>query len=287
MLLLLDYYRLSTPCKFYSSLKQCRLLNFLTEIFSLSVVTSFTSNFAWSLGLIFSARIQTSIDETRSQTGGNLTQLAGNLVGGTESLKTLYSRSATLPSTTIEAMNDLAGNYIPSTVNSMSRRAGDTYAVPTVQDNAYDSVQTGFFRYTTGLEISPYNAFTTVLIFSLVFMAVYLLISVAISLPFITRRKETVVFHINEKAQSVEESRFKIRDRVLGIDRQSIGRIIKGNALRMVSLNFDFFRPSTNFVFSYSFLYFGFLSLSFHSFNGHLVLQILGYRLYYQHLHSP
>lgn len=211
------------------------LLKISLRTFSLSVVTSFTSNFAWTLGLIFSADIQKSIGETRSKTGGNLTQLAGNLVGGTESLRTLYSRSASLPSTTIDSMNSLADQYIPATLNSMSRRAGDTYAIPTVQENAYDLVQTGFFRYTTGLEISPYNAFTTVLIFSLVFMAVYILLSLAITLPFLTRRKETVVFNINEKAQVVEESRFKVRDRVLGIDRQSLGRIIKGNALRMVS----------------------------------------------------
>ncbi|SCZ89271.1 BZ3500_MvSof-1268-A1-R1_Chr9g10351 [Microbotryum saponariae] len=50
------------------------------------IYNSFTTNFAWALGLVYIQPFQQSIDDLRDRTGGNLTRLAGslNLVGGTE-----------------------------------------------------------------------------------------------------------------------------------------------------------------------------------------------------------
>lgn len=68
------------------------------------IYESYTSNFAWALGLIRINPVITAIDDLRNSTGGNLTQLAGTstLVGGTDAINSILSQRdkvvAALPS---------------------------------------------------------------------------------------------------------------------------------------------------------------------------------------------
>ncbi|GJN91192.1 hypothetical protein Rhopal_004210-T1 [Rhodotorula paludigena] len=68
------------------------------------IYESYTSNFAWALGLIRVNPVITAIDDLRNSTGGNLTQLAGTstLVGGTDAINSILSQRdkvvAALPS---------------------------------------------------------------------------------------------------------------------------------------------------------------------------------------------
>lgn len=168
------------------------------------IYESFTANFAWALGLIRIDEVQTSIDNLRNGTGGNLTQLAGrsNLVGGTSALKSIYARSA-LPSSPIPSAEEIATAFfeklgeslpspstLPSTTSSFSKRAlsalsstsssllrrADTVeaiAIPDVQQQStINSVSYGFPHALVNLDISPYNAYMTVFINFLILAAI-------------------------------------------------------------------------------------------------------------------
>jgi len=73
---------------------------------------SYTSNFAFALGLIRETPIQEGIDSLRNGTGGNLTRLAGsrNLVGGTEATRGIFNR---------ENSNSRRSVIVPGQVPSM------------------------------------------------------------------------------------------------------------------------------------------------------------------------
>ncbi|GAA5907949.1 hypothetical protein JCM6882_001536 [Rhodosporidiobolus microsporus] len=164
------------------------------------IYQAFTANFDWSLGLIRINPVQTAIDDLRNGTGGNLTQLAGrsNLVGGTRALKSVFARSmipqalpgaeevamalltemgksfsgaSAPPSSSLSSRALSAISYIPSTI---ARRQAleapvttpdQAVAIPDVQEtNTVNAVDYGIPVALVNLDISPYNAFTTVFI---------------------------------------------------------------------------------------------------------------------------
>lgn len=168
------------------------------------IYESFTGNFAWALGLIRINPVIRSIDRMRDSTGGNLTQIAGTstLVGGTDALKSIFSRDAiSLPpapevATAIfsELARSIAGSPARATeapflgARSMSvasallrRQLGigssssssvesdaptaEAIAVPEVQNTStIDSVRYGIPHYLVNIDISPYDAFMIVFI---------------------------------------------------------------------------------------------------------------------------
>ncbi|GAA6043664.1 hypothetical protein JCM8097_008595 [Rhodosporidiobolus ruineniae] len=180
------------------------LLQFVatTGILSLEyplIYEAFTSNFAWSLGIIRINPVQSAIDSLRNGTGGNLTQLAGrsNLVGGTRALQSVFTRRdyAPLPSAEEIASSIFSelGRSLPSASSSSSpsrlssralhalsyvpstlaRRADaddslsptSAVAIPDVQNTStINAVELGIPHQLVNLDISPYNGFTTAFI---------------------------------------------------------------------------------------------------------------------------
>lgn len=167
------------------------------------IYEAFTSNFAWSLGLIRETPIVNAIDDLRARTGGNLAQLAGRsgLVGGTEALKSIYSRSSVAFPSAGEIATSLLeelGHSLsprPSPPSSLTRRAlsllasststahlgrrqfgnpmngvpstnpDQAVAVPDVQEtNTLNAVQYGIPHFLVNLDISPFDGFMLVFI---------------------------------------------------------------------------------------------------------------------------
>ncbi|GAA6057551.1 hypothetical protein JCM3770_000251 [Rhodotorula araucariae] len=161
------------------------------------IYESFTANFAWALGLIRINPVIRSIDRLRDSTGGNLTQLAGasTLIGGTDAMKSIFSRDAVaLPSAEevasalfSELGKSLASQppFIPPP--SLAARAlhassflirrqfaapsapttspADAIAVPAVQNTStINAVQNGIPHYLVNIDISPFDGFMIVFI---------------------------------------------------------------------------------------------------------------------------
>lgn len=122
------------------------------------VFTSFTSNFAWTLGLIASPRFQAAIDDARRDTGGKGTTLAGG--------------------TTANFRSDAA------------------MSIPDVQEtNLVDSVNSGLPRYLANLGILPANGFFTQLINFLLLCCMFLAIALLLVLAYlliVSRMSKTV-----------------------------------------------------------------------------------------------
>ncbi|GEM07882.1 DUF907 domain protein [Rhodotorula toruloides] len=166
------------------------------------IYEAFTSNFAWSLGLIRETPVVHAIDNLRARTGGNLTQLAGRsgLVGGTEALKSIYSRSSVvypsageIATTLLEEIGHSLSSKSASTP-SPARRAFDllssistvhlarrqfgnpmsgvpstnpsqAVAVPDVQEtNTLTAVHYGIPHFLVNLDISPFDGYLLVFI---------------------------------------------------------------------------------------------------------------------------
>ncbi|KAM0752866.1 hypothetical protein T439DRAFT_184535 [Meredithblackwellia eburnea MCA 4105] len=153
---------------------------------------SFTANFAWALGLIYERRVQQAIDGTRQSTGGNLTQVAGNLVGGTAALNSNLFKREEMDWTEVDFLDALKRSFVP--VANLAKRASSDVTVPDVQDvNSLDSVGIGIPRFSTNLNISPYNFFLTVFINFLFFLAIFLIALIVLAVPFflLDRRART------------------------------------------------------------------------------------------------
>ncbi|KAI5477916.1 hypothetical protein MNV49_005809 [Pseudohyphozyma bogoriensis] len=152
------------------------------------VFSSFVANFAWSVGLVSEKPIQQGIDDLRQRTGGNLTQLAGNLVGGTEAL-TQRSVERALGERAWEDM-------LASATTSLVKRVSSNYEVPTVSENdTVNAVAQGIPHYLTNLNISPYNGFMTVFIQFLFLLCIFIALVLVLAIPFfvverIARRRE-------------------------------------------------------------------------------------------------
>ncbi|BGP00185.1 hypothetical protein NBRC10513v2_004409 [Rhodotorula toruloides] len=167
------------------------------------IYEAFTSNFAWCLGLIRETPVVNAIDSLRARTGGNLTQLAGRsgLVGGTEALKSIYSRSSVAyPSAgeiATSLLEEIGHTLSPksASTSSLARRAlsllssssstahlarrqfgnpmsgipstnpSQAVAVPDVQEtNTLTAVHYGIPHFLVNLDISPFDGFMLVFI---------------------------------------------------------------------------------------------------------------------------
>lgn len=165
-----------------------------------NVYTSWTGNYAWSLGLIRETPIVNAIDELRNGTGGNLTRLAGTsgLVGGTEALRSIFSNAvepelaanavgsalltalvngvvssssaATSGASNLAARSLLtASSLVPRFAKRQSAvgtQAAAAVPVPVVQqqENPLSIVHTGIPKWLVSLDISPYDGFMVVFI---------------------------------------------------------------------------------------------------------------------------
>lgn len=199
------------------------------------VFTSYAENFAWTLGLIYLEPLQVSMDATRLRTGGNLTQVAGNLVGGTEALSSKFVSNVALPrsnipiTTATELISALMPYFTLNTNSQFSRRAvSQAVAIPNVQEtNTLDAVKEGIPRYLTSLGISPFNGFFTIFLNFLLLICIFLAISLIISLVYFLLAWRSI-----KRDTPPNPSRLEFLD------------ILGANALRMVS-------PCSNFYATY------------------------------------
>ncbi|GAA5964979.1 hypothetical protein JCM3765_004814 [Sporobolomyces pararoseus] len=159
---------------------------------------SYTSNFAFSLGLIRESPIQAGIDSLRNGTGGNLTRLAGsrNLVGGTEATRGIFNqnarRSVIVPGQ-VPSMEEVTTALFEKLGQGLSKGVGgvtevakrlvkrqsadpvSSIAIPAVQQqDTINAVNYGIPHALVNLDMSPYNAFMTVFINFLFLMAIVL-----------------------------------------------------------------------------------------------------------------
>lgn len=123
------------------------------------ILVTFTSNFAFSLGLIFIRQVQDSLDSTAANTGANVTNAGVPIVGG--ALATIQA----------SADNNLLSHFNPSTFKSLASSATLSRlvkrAVSTSDSTSHltwDSLPFGIPRYEAALNISPANSFLTVLV---------------------------------------------------------------------------------------------------------------------------
>lgn len=192
------------------------------------IYDSFTANFAWTIGLIRMQPFQVEIDEMRNRTGGNLTQTAGTLVGGTLSRNQLLAANSAVNSniTTVShsLMSGLAAAHQKS--SGLVRRALDTaaqaYAVPEVQEtDVVNAVRTGIPHYTTVLNISPFNAYMTVFFNFLLFLCLFAVVLAIAAIPFL------IVLRIVAKRRRSKGG--------INPARGMFASLVRANALRLVS----------------------------------------------------
>jgi hypothetical protein len=147
-----------------------------------SVYRAFTLNFAWALGLFRSSGIQSSIDSMRSHTGGKVTDSSGNAVGLVDRQLSPYNLATssalfTASKSFIAKLNTLPRITIPAT-GSLSARSmsmpnlasgGDVQTVTATSSNV---LQAGIPIYANSLGIATANAFMTVFIVALIYIAI-------------------------------------------------------------------------------------------------------------------
>jgi hypothetical protein len=222
-------------------------LQFVTSLGMLSIdypslFTAFCDNFAWAMGFIYVKEMQLNLQHLRNHTGGNLTQLAGelNLVGGTEAVTTAAifdKRSLALPapSTNIALAPDfdLMKRVVDSTArlvqpvirlasaNTSTAQVNNAYAVPTVQNtDTANTVSLGIPRFLVPLTISPYQGFLTTFLWFLIVFAVFLALVLVLAIPafFITRKWK----------------RQQLQSETTGLRRGLFYSLVRANALRLL-----------------------------------------------------
>lgn len=120
------------------------------------VFESYTANFAWCIGLFYITPVQVSIDQTRQRTGGNLTQIAGNLVGGTDALSSKYTSGLATRDFVDSPFGELFARLGAPVVAAGARLAkrASAIAIPNVQEtNTLDSVAVGIPRFSSPFPI--------------------------------------------------------------------------------------------------------------------------------------
>ncbi|ORY42131.1 hypothetical protein BCR35DRAFT_311286 [Leucosporidium creatinivorum] len=197
------------------------------------IYDSFTANFAWTIGLIRMQPFQVEIDEMRNRTGGNLTQTAGTLVGGTLARNNVlaaasnsYAVNSNITSVSHSLMSNLAAAHQKS--SGIVRRALDTaaqaYTVPEVQEtDVVNAVRTGIPHYTTVLNISPFNAYMTVFFNFLLLLCIFVIVLIIAAIPFL------VVLRIVAKRRGEKGG--------LNPARGMFASLVRANALRMLLIS--------------------------------------------------
>lgn len=222
-------------------------LQFVTSLGMLSIdypslFTAFCDNFAWAMGFIYVKEMQLNLQQLRNHTGGNLTQLAGeiNLVGGTEAVATqaiFDKRSFDLPASS-SVINlapgfDLMKRAVDSTVklvqpvvrlasaNTTTSQVNNAYSVPTVQDTDTASmVSLGIPRFLVPLTISPYQGFLTTFIWFLIVFAAFLALVLLLAIP---------MFFIGRRWK-----RQQVQSETTGLRRGIFYSLVRANALRLL-----------------------------------------------------
>lgn len=219
-------------------------LQFVASIGLLSLqypllLTSFTRNFAWCLGLIRIQSFQVEIDEMRNRTGGNLTQTAGTLVGGTRALEaasraasvSVSNANTNITSVTQGLLSSLATAHKHSSAlmhqgvqlarRQMAEPAVAAIVVPQVQEeDTVNEVASGIPRWVTYLNISPFNAYMTVFFNFLLLLCIFIVVLVILAIPCL------LILRIVKKrrgGKGVHDSR------------GMFASLVRANALRMVS----------------------------------------------------
>lgn len=207
-------------------------------------VVAWTNNFAWALGMIRISSFQDEIVDMRNRTGGNFSQAGGGIVGGTRAAggRSLFTLPpvASAESTVAQVGNAMMANiqsaYRQSVValehgSQLGKRAAqdalgaanvapaDAYTTPIVQESdPLIIVEQGIPVWSLNLDISPYNAFSTVFFTFLLFLALFVAATLVFAVPlwFLSRRVE-------RRAPEARSSRQVFTD------------IVRASALRMVS----------------------------------------------------
>lgn len=194
------------------------------------IYDSFTANFAWTIGLIRMQPFQVEIDQMRNHTGGNLTQTAGTLVGGTLARNNVLAANFAVNSNITTASHSLMSGLAAAHQKSsgLVRRALDTvaqaYTVPEVQEtDVVNAVRTGIPHYTTVLDISPFNAYMTVFFNFLLLLCLFAIILIILSIPFL------IVLSIVAKRRGSKGG--------INPARGFFASLVRANALRMVSFS--------------------------------------------------
>ncbi|KAM0789256.1 hypothetical protein ACM66B_000099 [Microbotryomycetes sp. NB124-2] len=209
---------------------------------------SWTANFAWALMLEPRiSPIQNEINDMRNRTGGNLTQLAGTIVGGTEAqTRTVLSGLNVVSPPASQLARNVATNLLVNLADArrhatglikrqmtpITTEAAREVPVPEVQEtDIVNRVPTGIARYAVSLNISPFNAFATVFFNFLLLMCVFLAIALVVVGPvwILSRRTRQ---RRDEKQVDEKQSRLAM------MDEPSVGRLVsnvlRANALRLL-----------------------------------------------------
>ncbi|KAK4057201.1 hypothetical protein OIO90_001696 [Microbotryomycetes sp. JL221] len=231
---------------------------------------SWTANFAWSLFLEPRiSSIQNEIYDMRNRTGGNLTQLAGTIVGGEEAqTRTILSGLNVESPPASDLVQTLATTLLVNLASSARTSAtglfkrqlldgvlggggglgvpgmGETdptldaareVIVPEVQEtDVVNRVPTGIARYVVALNISPFNSFMTVFFNFLLLICVFLALCLLLAVPFWLLTKRSKRNYLNEKPTSVDEKgRWADRSQTKNGNRMLVD-VVRANALRLL-----------------------------------------------------
>ena len=222
-------------------------LQFVTSLGMLSIdypslFTAFCDNFAWAMGFIYIKEMQLNFQHLRKHTGGNLTQLAGelNLVGGTEALTTAAlfekrSPSLAAPSSAIALAPDFslikrvtsrlvepAVRLANVSASASASQVQNLYSVPTVQNtDTANSVSLGIPRFLVPLKISPYQGFMTTFAWFVIVFAVLVALVFVLAVP---------MFFLGR----LSSRRQHVGAEITGIRRGIFYSLIRANALRLL-----------------------------------------------------
>jgi hypothetical protein len=147
-----------------------------------SVYRAFSLNFSWALGLFRSSNIQHSINSMRSRTGGHVSDPDGNAVGLTNRALSPYNTEGIVASSVFTAPKALLAQFSNlktitlSATGFLSRRAlpglESSGKVQTVTSTSTNVLQAGVPIYANSVHVPTANAFMTVFIVSLIFLAI-------------------------------------------------------------------------------------------------------------------
>ncbi|KAJ7733778.1 hypothetical protein DFH07DRAFT_905993 [Mycena maculata] len=179
-------YRLLDLLHFYQTIAATGLLSLNYP----SLYRAFAINFAWALGLISStnSRLQTSIDNMRALTGGDMANASsGSAVGFVDRrLSPWNAVNLELPASSF-AQSLLADTSVGAArtnitfsriaLNGIQQLATTEGQVQTVTDDSSNVLQAGIPIYVNSIHIATANAFMTTFLISLIIVAIALAVA--------------------------------------------------------------------------------------------------------------
>lgn len=180
--------------------------------------TAFTQNFHWALGLFSSSAIQNSVNDMRHRTGGSADDTAYNAV---QYINRKLSPYNTFVSVDVNQLLSTAATFKSYFAGMPTSNLVKRVTVPTYQDQSDTTdIRTGLPVYTNTLGIPEVNAFPTVFLIFLAFLA----IAVAFHLVLFS-----VVFFVDRVGRGRRGTEWATRLR------KAWWLFSAGNALRVVS----------------------------------------------------